>query len=89
MQNCRHDWPGEPKSEIEECKKRDNYLDLDREVKKLSNMKATITPIVIGALGTITKGLVQRLEDLEMTGWIETVQSTALLRLARIMRRVL
>ena len=27
-------------------------------------MKATIMPIVIGALGTVTKGLVQGLEDL-------------------------
>ena len=28
-------------------------------------MKVTIIPIVIGALGTVTKGLVQGLEDLE------------------------
>ena len=37
-------------------------------MKKLWNMKVTIVPIVIGALGTVTKGLVQRLEDLEITG---------------------
>ena len=29
----------------------------------------TIIPIVNDDLGTITKGLVQRLEDLEITGW--------------------
>ena len=38
-----------------------------------------IIPIVIGALGTVTKGLVPRLEDLEITGLVETVQTTALL----------
>ena len=31
-------------------------------------MKLTIIPIVIGALGTITKVLVQRLEDKEIMG---------------------
>ena len=30
------------------------YVDLARELKKLWNMKVTIVPIVIGALGTIT-----------------------------------
>ena len=34
---------------------------------KLWNMKATIIQIVIGALGIVTKGLVQGLEDLEIT----------------------
>ena len=48
----------------------------------------TIIPIVIGALSTVTKGLVQGLEDLEIRGQVETVQTTALLRLARILRRV-
>ena len=48
-----------------------------------------IIPIVIGTLSTVTKGLVQGLEDLEITGWAETVQTTALLRSARILRRVL
>ena len=52
-------------------------------------MKVTVIPIVIGALGTVTKGLVQELEDLEIRGRMETLQTTAGLRLARILRRVL
>ena len=48
-----------------------------------------IKPFVISALGIVTKGLVQGLEDLEMVVQVETVQTTALLRLARILRRVL
>ena len=46
----------------EESEKKDKYLDLARELKKLWNMKVTIVPIVIGALGTITKGLLKGLE---------------------------
>ena len=52
-------------------------------------MKVTIVPIVIGALNTVTKGLLKGLEDLEV-GWrVETIQTTALLKTARILRRVL
>ena len=58
-------------------------------MKKLWNMKVTIVPIVIGALGTITKGLLKGLEYLEVGGRVEIIQKTALLRTARILRRVL
>ena len=51
-------------------------------------MKVTIVPIVIGALGTVSKGLLKGLEDLEVGGRVETIQTTALLRTARILRRV-
>ena len=37
-------------------------------------------PIVIGALGTVTKGLIKGLKDLEIRGRAETIQTTALLR---------
>ena len=46
---------------LKECEKY-KYHDLARELKKLWNMKVTIVPIVIGALGTITKGLLKGLE---------------------------
>ena len=52
-------------------------------------MKVTIVSIVIGALGTVTKGLLKGLKDLEVGGRVETIQTTALLRSARILRRVL
>ena len=52
-------------------------------------MKVTIVPIVIGALGTITKGLLKGLEDFEVGGRVEIIQMTALLGTARILRRVL
>ena len=42
--------------QLKESEKRDKYLDLARELKKLWNMKVTAIPIVIGALGTVTKG---------------------------------
>ena len=73
---------------LKECEKKDKYLDLARELKKLWNMQVTIIPIVIGAFGTVTKGLLKGLEDLDVGGRVETFQNTALLRTARILRKV-
>ena len=52
-------------------------------------VKVTGIPIVIYALGTVTKGLVQGLEDLEIREQVETIQTKTLLTSARILRRVL
>ena len=51
-------------------------------------MKVTIVPIVIGAFRTVTKGLLKGMEDLEVSGRVETIQTTALLKTVRILWRV-
>ena len=80
--------PADHMVKLKEGEKRDKFLDLARERKKLLNMKATMLPVVIGALAIVTKLLLQRLEDLETRGRVETVQTTKLSRLAKILRRV-
>ena len=81
--------PADHRINLKESENKDKYLDFARKLKKLWNMKVMIVPIVIGALGTITKGLLKGLEDLEVGRRVETIQTTALLRTARILRRVL
>ena len=56
-----------------------NDLDFARELKKLWNMQVTIIPIVIGAFGTVTKGLLKGLEDLEVGGRVETIQNDSII----------
>ena len=51
-------------------------------------MKETIIPIVSGEFGEVTKGLLKGLEDLTVEGRVKSIQTTALLRTARILRRV-
>ena len=51
------------KSKENEKKKKDKPLDLTRKLRKLWNMKVTFIPIVIGALGRVTEGYIQGLED--------------------------
>ena len=81
--------PADHRINLKESEKKDKYLDLARELKKLWNMNVTIVPIVIGALGTVNKGLLKSVEDLEVSGRLETIQTTTLLRTTRILRRVL
>ena len=40
-------------------------------------MKVTVIPVVTGTLETIPKGLVKELEELEIRGRTETIQTTA------------
>ena len=82
--------PVDHRVKLKENEKKDKYLDLAREMKKkkLWDMKVMVMSNVIGALRTVTKGLIQGLEDLEIRGRVETIQTTALLRSTRILRRV-
>ena len=41
--------PADRRIKLKECEKKDKYVDLARELKKLRNMKMTIVVIVIGA----------------------------------------
>ena len=45
----------------------------------------TVLLIVVGAPGSIFKGLVKGLEDMETSGQVETIQTKVLLRTARIL----
>ena len=46
-------------------------------------MKVTVIPIVIYALGIIPQGRIKVVEDLEIRGEVETIQTPALLRLVK------
>ena len=43
-------------------------------------MKVALIPIVIDVFGMVTKGFVEGVENLEIRGHVETIQTTALLR---------
>ena len=74
---------------FKESEKKDKYFDIARILKKLWNKKVTNIPIVIGTHGIVTNGLIQGLENLEITGLVENIQITASLRSARLPRIIL
>ena len=55
--------------------------------KKPWSMKMTAIPIIDGTLGTVPNSLEQKLEKLEIKERINTIQTTALLRLAGVLTR--
>ena len=61
------------KKKEKENEKADKYLDLARELKRLWN-KVMVILIVVGTLGTVTKDLERRLEELEIRGRMKTIQ---------------
>ena len=80
--------PANHRVKLKENENRDKYLDLAWKLKKLWKMKVTFIPIVIGVCDTVIKGLLKGLAALEVRR-VETIQTTALLISARILRRVL
>ena len=56
-------------------KKKDNYFDLAKELKNVWSM---MVRIIIGALRTFTKGLIQGQKDLEIRGRVKTIQTKAI-----------
>ena len=81
--------PAYHRIKLKESEKRDKNVDLAKELEILWNMKVTVIPIVIVVIGTVTKALVQELDDLEIRGRVEDIQIIAMLRSARILRIIL
>ena len=63
VQNIDSAIPADHRIEIYQQRKIENNQDLKRELQKLWNLKTSIVPIVIGALGTIPKSLEKRLNE--------------------------
>ena len=68
------------------------YIDLKFELRtawKTEIKNVYILPIVIGALGIITKNVVKYLQKIDFKPGIEPLQKACLLGTARMIRRVL
>ena len=74
---------------IKEKEKKDKYLDLAKEVRKLWNMRMMAISIVIGMFGIIHKGLEKGLEELEIKVKIKSIQTKVLLKRDWILRSIL
>ena len=72
-----------------EIEKKSNYKDLEIEIQRMWNMKTEVIPIVIGALGTIKKGMENNIRNVSEAVNIKSLQKTCLLWTARILRKVL
>jgi len=67
----------------------DKYHNLAKEIERLWKVEASVIPIIIGALRTISRGLQEKLRTLEITTKVELIQKVALLGTVRMLRKVL
>ena len=87
-QNCRLCCPGWQQNKTERMWKERYVPRPCSRIEKLCNRKVTIIPIVIGTFGTVSKGLLKGLEDLQVGGRAKTIQNSTLAIMARILRSV-
>ena len=82
--------PGDDRGGAKEKEKIEKYDNLKWEVKKMWSMKKVeIVPVVIGALGAVSKNFELYIEKLGIQIKTEHLQKIALLGTARILRRTL
>ena len=82
--------PFDTRVKQKESEKIERYHDLKMEIKKMWKCKkVTVTPIVIGALGTIGVNLDKWLKKVGMEKYKDIMQKACLLGTARILRKVL
>ena len=81
--------PGDQNVKVKELEKITKYQDLRLQVQKLWGVNATVIPIVVGALGTVSKELESHLKTIGIPIVVSCLQKAALLGTAFILRRVL
>ena len=76
--------------EKKEEEKYNNYCDLKYEIARMWRVKdVEVIPVVIGALGTVTKQFEKWIQKLDLEITVEMLQKPCLLGTVRIIRKVL
>ena len=47
---------------LNEIEKKSKYKDLELEIQRMCQMKTVLIPVVVGALGTVKKGMVENIK---------------------------
>jgi len=72
-----------------EAVKKLKYKSLCTEILRVWNLKCTIVPVIIGATGIVTRNLRKNVESVAGKHSIDSLQKTAILGTAHIIRKVL
>jgi hypothetical protein len=65
------------------------YKDLTIEMQRMRNVKTRVTPVIIGATGTISKSFRKYVSTVPGNHEVTEIEKTAILGTAHILRRVL
>ena len=80
---------GDQNIKVKELEKITKYQDLRLQGLKMWDVKSTVTPIVVGAFGTVSEELENHLKTIGIPTVISCLQKALLLGTALILRKVL
>jgi len=81
--------PLDANTSVKTTEKLNKYKDLEIEIERIWGLKTTTVPVVIGALGTIKKGMESYINKISGNINIHELQKITLLSTAHLLRRVL
>ena len=77
------------KEEEEEEEEEEIELELELEIQTMWHMKTLVFPVVVGALGTVKKGMVENIKKVSERATVTEIQKICMVGSARILRKVL
>ena len=81
--------PSDRNIALKEIEKKSKYKDLELEIQRMWHIKTIVIPVVVGALGTVKKGMVENIKKVSERATVTEIQKICMLRSARILRKVL
>ena len=81
--------PSDRNIALKETEKKSKYKDLELEIQRMWHMKTEVVPVVVGALGTIKKGMIENIKKVSERATVTEMQKICMLGSAQIPRKVL
>ena len=80
--------PSDRNIALKEIERKSKYKDLELEIQKMWHKETLVIPVVVGALGTVKKGMVEDIKKVSERTTVTEIQKISMLGSARIVRRL-
>ena len=81
--------PSDRNNALKEIGKKSKHKDLEQEIQIMWHKKIIVIRVVVVALGTVKKGMIQNIEKVSKRATVTEIQKICMLGSARILRKVL
>ena len=81
--------PSDRNIALKEIEKKSKYKDLGLEIQRMWHIKTVVIPVVVSALGSVKKGMVENIKKVSETATVTEIQKVCMLGSARILIKVL